>query len=248
VKAIEQFYIGTSGIVVPVQKTEYPAAFIGKSRLAYYATIFNSVEVNSSFYKNPRASTVAKWAGDVDEMFRFTFKCTKSISHAKHLQFDDIDVANFFSVINEVGIHKGCVLIQFPPSVSIDHYNQLEKLLAIIQSENTNWHIAIEFRHVSWYVKETIELLNMHHAAMVMHDLPKSATPLGFITDFFYLRFHGENGRYRGSYDETVLSRYAALIKSWMVDGKAGYCYFNNTMGKAFDNAIRLNELVLNGK
>lgn len=236
----KHLYIGTSGIVSPVPKEEYTPVFRNKSRLAYYANMFNSLEVNSSFYKYPKPSTIAKWATEVGDDFRFTFKCPKVISHAKHLQFDPEEVYGFTKLINEIGNKKGCVLVQLPPSLLVDNYSQLEKLLTILTNEHKNWHIAIEFRHVSWYISEVIELLDSYKAAMVLHDLPKSATPLDFVSDFFYLRFHGENGRYRGSYDNATLHQYAELIKEWLVNGKTVYCYFNNTMGEAFSNALDL--------
>jgi uncharacterized protein YecE (DUF72 family) len=241
----KHFYIGTSGIVVPIPKSEYPEEFRSKSRLAYYASLFNTLEINSSFYKDPKPSTIAKWATEVSDDFRFTFKCPKAISHAKHLQFNPADVYGFIMLINEIGNKKGCVLIQLPPSLSIDYYNQLDNLLAIMRNNNKKWYVAVEFRHISWYIPEVAELLGSYEAAAVLHDLPKSPTPLTFVGNFFYLRLHGENGRYRGSYDDSTLTSYAELVKKWLANGKAGYCYFNNTMGAAFSNAVKLRDELL---
>ena len=82
----DRFYCGTSNVVLPVpNKTHYPKAYQDKSRLHYYASIFNSVEINSSFAKVPRAKTVERWADDVPENFRFTFKLWRGITHAKEL-------------------------------------------------------------------------------------------------------------------------------------------------------------------
>lgn len=240
----KNFHMGTSAIVVPIPKAEYPVEFEGRTRLAYYATLFNSLEVNSSFYKDPKPSTIAKWAKDVGDDFKFTFKCPKGISHAKLLQFRPSDISGFIRLINEIGNKKGCVLIQLPPSLPVDQYDQLENLLDIIRNEDKNWHVAVEFRHVSWYIREVTELLDSYKAAVVLHDLPKSTTPLNFMGHFFYLRLHGENGRYRGSYDVAVLQRYAELIREWLVDGKMGYCYFNNTMGDAYVNAQSLKDQI----
>ncbi len=81
------FYSGTSGLVLPVPKLLYPAEFQDKSRLTYYASLFNSIEINSSFYKIPQIPTVCKWAESVPDNFQFTFKLSKAITHAKGLEF-----------------------------------------------------------------------------------------------------------------------------------------------------------------
>ncbi len=80
------FYSGTSGLVVPVPQALYPPEFKGKSRLNYYASLFNSIEINSTFYKMPKISTVSNWAESVPDEFRFTFKLSKAITHAKGLE------------------------------------------------------------------------------------------------------------------------------------------------------------------
>src|SRR5689334_19673831 len=116
-----RFFSGLSGIVLPVPKYKFPEEFQQTSRLTYYASHFNSIEINSSFYALPRAITVAKWAAQVPEKFRFTFKLWKQITHAKSLQFEKSDVQQFMDVINSVGDKKGCVLVQFPASFKSHH-------------------------------------------------------------------------------------------------------------------------------
>jgi uncharacterized protein YecE (DUF72 family) len=79
--------------------------------------------------------------------------------------------------------------------------------------------------------------LELHNAAIVIQDIPKSATPLiDHTTDFIYLRFHGPSGNYRDSYSDSFLAEYATYIKEWLEQGKTVYAYFNNTMGEAFQN------------
>src|SRR5688500_3758496 len=116
---MREFYIGTSGIVVPIPQKDYPPAFHGRSRLSYYSSLLNSVEVNSSFYKNPKPATVAKWASEVGDDFRFTFKIPKAISHARDLAFDTADVATFVNLVDAIGAKKGCLLLQLPPGITI---------------------------------------------------------------------------------------------------------------------------------
>lgn len=242
------FYSGTSGLVLPVPRALYPAPFEGKSRLTYYASLFNSLEVNSSFYKIPRSSTVSNWAASVPEHFQFTFKLAKAITHVKGLLFDEKDIGQFMQTAAYVGTKKGCLLIQLPPSLKIEKIDQLQKLLIAVRKADakSEWKLAVEFRNNTWYHQDTYNLLNRYNAAMVIHDLPVSATPLITLeANFMYLRFHGPGGKYRGSYSDDFLYQYAENIKEWISKKKKVYFYFNNTMGDAVKNLVTLNGFLL---
>jgi uncharacterized protein YecE (DUF72 family) len=238
------FYSGTSGLVLPVKQSLYPDEFQGKSRLTYYASLFNSVEINSSFYKMPKASTVSNWAENVPDNFRFTFKLSKAVTHAKGLDFNAEDVDLFIQTIAHTGNKRGCLLIQFPPSLEIDKIGQVENILMCIKTADpdNDWKIAIEFRNQTWYHDEVYDLLNQFGASLVWHDLPASAPPLKESkAGFMYVRFHGPGGKYRGSYSDDMLYQYAQDIKTWIDHRKVGYVYFNNTMGDASNNLQTLN-------
>ncbi len=114
---------GTSGLVLPVPKHLYPPEFKGKSRLTYYSSLFNSVEINSSFYKAPMISTVSKWAESVPDNFQFTFKLCKAITHVKGLLFNPEDVYDFMQTIAYAGNKIGCLLVQFPPGLKVENAN-----------------------------------------------------------------------------------------------------------------------------
>ncbi len=242
-----KLYIGTSGIVVPVAQSNFPDAFKEKSRLSYYASLLNSLEVNSSFYKNPRVSTLTRWVSEVGDDFKFTFKIPKLVSHVKYLAFDPTDVLEFLALVDHVGKMKGCLLIQFPPSLKVDALPALKKLLQIIRKtdESSSWDIAVEFRDSSWYTSKVETALSNFNSCIVLHDHPKAPTPLEISQELFYLRFHGEGGRYRGSYDISALSPYAEIARKFLLENKHGYAYFNNTMGDAFANAKMLEQLTL---
>jgi uncharacterized protein YecE (DUF72 family) len=242
------FYSGTSNLLLPVpNKQSYPPEFQDKSRLTYYSSLFTSIEINSSFYKIPMASTIRKWAQSVSDDFKFTFKLWREITHTKGLIFTPEAIRNFIHVINNVEDKKGCLLIQFPPSLVNDHIDQLEQLLIAIRNADPlkQWKIALEFRNPSWYNDETYDLLNQFDASVVLHDMPSSVTPfLDQPSDLVYLRFHGPNGGYRGSYNDDFLYEYAQYIKDWKEDGKMVFAYFNNSMGEAVKNLITLNGFV----
>ncbi|MCM4161758.1 DUF72 domain-containing protein [Antarcticibacterium flavum] len=242
-----QFYSGLSGLQLPVPKYLFPPEFKNASRLTYYASYFNSIEFNSTFYKIPQPATVGKWSAMVPEGFRFTFKLWKEITHSKGFNFNKEDVVAFFNSINAVKEKKGCLLIQFPPSIGREYARQLGNLLSCINDIDpaNEWKVAVEFRNTSWYHEDVYDLLNFYKATMVIQDIPKSATPLiNQKSGFLYLRFHGPTGNYRESYSEEFLKEYAALINAWREEGKTVFAYFNNTMGDAFDNLTTLNRFV----
>jgi uncharacterized protein YecE (DUF72 family) len=245
--SVNNFYSGTSGIVVPVTQALYPDAFKGKSRLTYYASFFNSIEINSSFYKLPQAFTVVKWCKMVPEDFQFTFKLSKSISHSKNLDFNADELTLFMETINNVDEKKGCILLQFPPSLKLENLKQLKELFKMINAINAQaWKIAVEFRNKVWYNEQTFRLLKDYNISLVLHDLPASATPLSApLNNIVYLRFHGTERGYRGNYNNEILLAYAKHINKWIEEGKCVYCYFNNTLGNAFDNLKTLNQLVI---
>lgn len=242
-----QFYCGTSNVELPVpNKAHFPEAFQDKSRLCYYASLFNTVEINSSFYRIPMRRTVEKWATDVPAHFRFTFKIWKGITHAKELIYDPSDVHRFIDAVNGAGDRKGCLLLQLPASIKRSSFQKLRGLLDEISTANgiAQWKLAIEFRDKSWYDDSVYEMLEQYKAAVVIHDMPKSATPLiDMETAFVYLRFHGQLGDYRGSYDQDFLEEQGGYIQDWLRHGKPVFAYFNNTIGNAVKNAMSLQAL-----
>jgi uncharacterized protein YecE (DUF72 family) len=244
----ENFYSGLSGIQLLIPRHQFPPPYENASRLTYYASFFNSIEINSSFYKLPMRSTVEKWYDSVTPDFRFTFKLSKDITHTKGLNFQVADVEKFMSVISVANQKKGCVLIQLPPSSGIENFSQLEKLLAALQKYNpeNEWKFAVEFRNRSWYDYKSYELVESFKASIVIHDIPASSTPsLPLTSTFVYLRFHGPTGRYRDSYTGDFLAEYAVYINEWIEQRKTVYAYFNNTMGSAFLNCIDLTKNVV---
>ena len=239
--------IGISNVVVPGNKQSFPAEFKDKSRLNYYSSLFNTVELNSPFYKIPMPATFERWADDVPDNFRFSVKLFREITHSKNLSYDPAYIDKFLQAVARLGKKKGCLLIQFPGKINLEHYNQVEQILERIktQDDNGGWRVAVEFRDASWYVKETFELLDEYEAAMVLHDIPKSKNfEVNTAPHFIYQRFHGPKGDYRGGYGADLLKEKKKLIQNWLAAGKDIYVYFNNTIGDAFTNAQTLQRLI----
>jgi len=241
------FFSGLSGLELPIPKYKFPVEYQKASRLTYYATIFNSLEVNRSFYKIPLQRTVTKWASSVGEDFKFTFKLFKEITHQKNLKFDGFHIEQFMDAVAHTGAKKGCILVQFPPSLKNENIEQLDNLLRSIKNidAENSWKVAVEFRNKGWYNDDVYNVLSTHHTSLVIHDIPASATPLmSYSSDVIYVRFHGPTGNYRGTYPDAFLNEYAEYIKDWLAERKTVYVYFNNTMGDAFQNLRTLKSFV----
>ena len=239
--------IGTSGIAIPGTKLTFPFEFQSKSRLHYYSSIFNTIEINSSFYKVPMHATFEKWRQDVPEDFQFTIKLWREITHVKELKFNPGNIDMFLKAADHTGNKKGCMLVQFPGKISLEYYNELEAILQRLTECNNEikWRYAIEFRSPTWYVSETFELLDEYGASMVLHDKAKAKNTVpNKGASFIYTRFHGPDGDYRGSYSDKHLHEQSEKIGEWLRSGKDVYAYFNNTMGDAFENAVNLKEMV----
>jgi uncharacterized protein YecE (DUF72 family) len=244
-------WIGTSNIVVPGNKQTYPDAYKGKSRLNYYSSFFNSIEVNSSFYKTPMPQTFEKWSLDVPEQFRFTLKLSKEVTHVKELICDLSHIDRFLEAAGRLKGKKGCLLVQFPGKISMDYFNNVEEILNRVKQNDTtdSWRIAVEFRNSTWYIGETLELIDEYNASLVMHDILKGRNgTVNKNASFVYKRLHGPTGNYRGSYTADQLQEHAFEIIKMLRLGKDVYVYFNNTMGDAFNNACTLKSMLLNSE
>ncbi|RZA06034.1 MAG: DUF72 domain-containing protein [Moraxellaceae bacterium] len=251
-KQLNPIRIGTSGIVLPVNKVAFPEEFKAGTRLHYYGSLFNTLEVNSSFYKIPKFSTFEKWSSEVPDDFLFTVKLWRGITHAKKLEYSLDDLNNFMRAANGVGSKKGCLLIQFPASIRFEYLSEIEKMLEQLaqHNEDESWKFAVELRHKSWYQESAYTTFAKYKTSLVLHDMPNSQTPLEYLTSphaystCLYVRFHGPTGHYDGSYSNQLIDTYAERIKEWRASGKETYVYFNNTMGSALQNAQRLQKKI----
>jgi uncharacterized protein YecE (DUF72 family) len=249
---------GTSGLVLPSPKREaFPETFRTGSRLAWYSALFNSIEINSTFYKMPLPTTFYRWAGEVRPDFRFTVKLWRGITHVPGLRFMPEDVNRCLYAAHHLGEKKGSLLIQLPPGLQATAAEKLQQLLETICAADParSWKLAVEFRHRSWYVPEVEALLHRYQAARVLHDMPASSItelphpPAHILPDptvpFVYLRFHGPAGDYKGGYSDAALRTWAEKAVGWLSAGKEVYVYFNNTIGDALADLTRLRTLIL---
>ncbi len=152
--------------------------FRDKSRLSYYASLFKTVEINSTFRKIPKHSTFAKWSQEVPGDFQFTLKLLKDFTHVINLQTVPRNRGAFINAAEHIGSNKGCLLVQFPASIESHSREGVEKILATLDEldADNHWQKAIEFRSKTWYTSETYAMLARYKGSIVFHDMPKSGS------------------------------------------------------------------------
>jgi uncharacterized protein YecE (DUF72 family) len=221
----------------------YPAGTPAATYLSYYVQHFNSVEINNSFYKLPSTETLTDWLRAVPENFLFAIKASRFITHMKKLKEPQQSMALFLERIQVLGEKLGPVLFQLPPSW---RFNQ-ERFASFLQALPTTCRYAFEFRDQSWYTDSTYQLLQDYNCAFCIYDFAYHQSPVVITTDFVYVRLHGPENKYDGSYSDQVLSDWASRSKMWISQGKQVYIYFDNDIhGHAPVDAQRLQQMLQN--
>jgi uncharacterized protein YecE (DUF72 family) len=221
----------------------YPKGLPAKSWLEHYATLFDTVEVNNTFYRLPNVASVRGWVDRSPPGFLFAVKMSRYITHIKRLGGLEQGIPLFYSRIAPLARSPklGPVLWQLPPTFVRDE----ERLTAALRALPAGRH-CFEFRHETWYVPRVYELLREHGAALVIPDSPKYPfREIELTTDWTFVRFHhGRRGR-RGNYSESELQEWAERIAAWRERGIDVYAYFNNDWeGFAVYNGRRMRELL----
>jgi uncharacterized protein YecE (DUF72 family) len=221
----------------------YPKGLPPKRWLAHYATLFDTVEINNTFYRLPKVSAVQGWVEGSPPGFLFAVKMSRYITHIRRLRGLEQGIPLFYSRIAPLARspRMGPVLWQLPPTFKRDD----ERLAATLKALPRGRH-CFEFRHPTWYVDEVYALLRERGAALVIPDSPKYPFRMLELTaDWTFVRFHsGTRGR-RGNYSERELQEWAERIGGWRDAELDVYAYFNNDWeGFAVYNGLRLKELL----
>ena len=220
----------------------YPKGLPPAKWLEHYATLFDTVEVNNTFYRLPRVEAVARWVEQSPPGFVFAVKASRYLTHVKRLRELGDGVERFYAHIEPLARSPkmGPVLWQLPGTFKRDD----ERLVAALAALPAGRH-CFEFRHESWFADETYELLRRHQAALVIGDHPQRPFQSHELTaDWTFVRFHyGHRGR-NGNYSDSELEEWAARIADWR--GRVDvYAYFNNDWtGFAVRNGLRLKKLL----
>ncbi|MBC7233759.1 MAG: DUF72 domain-containing protein [Chloroflexi bacterium] len=237
-------YIGTSGWVYPHWRgILYPWELPTSQWLRYYATRFDTVEVNNTFYHLPSEQTFRSWKEEAPDRFLYAIKASRYITHMKKLAGVEEALARFLERSRLLGEHLGPVLYQLPPRWACN----LERLHNFLHLLPGDLRHVFEFRHASWLEDAAFSLLEEHGVAFCIVSLPDFPCLLRVTAPFVYIRLHGAEAKYGSCYREEELQWWAEQILGFLADGNDVYVYFNNdAFGYAVENALRLKELVGN--
>ena len=233
--------MGCSGWVYPHWRERlYPEGLPQRRWLSCYAAHFDTVEVNSTFYRLASPSAVEAWLEQSPDGFIFAVKASRYLTHVKRLAMLDTGIKRFYERLGPLTRTEkfGPVLWQLPENFHRDD----ERLSGALKALPPGRH-AFEFRHPSWFTDEVYSLLSDHRVALVIGDDPtRPFQSLERTTQWTYIRFHRGNRGRGGNYSRAEIETWARRIAQWRRQIEV-YAYFNNDWeGYALRNAELLKE------
>lgn len=221
----------------------YPPKLATARRLARYAEVFDTVELNASFYRWPKDTTFAGWCQRLPEGFTMTVKAHRGLTHFRRLRDPEPWVDRFERCWTALGDKREVLLVQLHPELERDDA-RLDHFLTVMP----DWiPVAVEFRHPSWNDAAVYDLLERHGAIYVVTSGARLPCVLRATSSRVYVRMHGPDTEtlYAGSYSEDDLRWWRDRITEWQDQGRDVLVYFNNDgHGHAVRNALRLRELL----
>ena len=217
----------------------YPQKMAQRKWLEHYSSIFDTVEINNTFYRFPRENALASWKETVEKNFQFTLKGHRYITHRKKLKDVAQSVEDFEILAKLLEKNLGCILWQLPPNL---HRND-EKLVEFCKTLDPTFKNVLEFRHDSWYDQEVYNILKEHDIIISSISSPEFPDDLIVTNKIGYLRFHGTSKDwYDHLYSEVELQEWHKKISECGFEEI--YIYFNNDIhAHAPKNAQQLKEL-----
>jgi uncharacterized protein YecE (DUF72 family) len=237
-------HIGTSGWSYDHwQGVFYPEKTPVAKRLGYYLERFDTVELNTSFYRWPRPEVFAGWREKLPDGFRLSLKAPRWLTHYGNLTNPERWLDKVKEGWHELGDRRAVLLIQLPPRFA-SNYDRLANFLDLLP----DWMpTTVEFRHPSWHQDEIFDLLESRRVAYCIMSGANLPCILRVTAPFVYVRLHGPDWHslYGGSYSDDELRGWANHIRDWTAQGKDVYVYFNNDIGgHAVWNALTLRDMV----
>lgn len=233
-------YLGTSGWYYKHWIGNfYPQDLDQNKWLEYYSEKFNSVEVNSSFYRLPFKNMIKGWINRTPDDFKLTFKGSQIITHRKKLKDIDEYLNRFHERIKIAEDRIGVILWQLPPTLKKD-INLLENFLNSLKNQ---YKQCIEFRHNSWFKNEIYNIFKKYDIAFCVVSAPGLNEDVEITSNFAYFRWHGINNWYNYNYSKQELYSWAVKIKK--LDVENIYGYFNNDYNAyAPKNCLELKRII----
>jgi uncharacterized protein YecE (DUF72 family) len=229
-------FIGCSGYYYSYWKERfYPKGLAPKDWLTYYSSVFNTVELNGTFYRTPQMASLKKYVNQTPPSFRFSAKMSRYITHTLRLKESSQHIRTFQDLLREgLGKKLNHFLFQFPPSFKYSEEN-LDLIIKHIPHKAEN---VIEFRDISWWNTDTEETLRKAKLTFCNIDYPGLKTRFVHTSPLFYMRFHGNPELFKSEYSLSELKKFH---KKFPEDNNQCSIYFNNTYYEAgYKNAQQL--------
>ncbi len=234
-------YIGCSGYYYRDWKGIFYPEDISRSRwFSYYSGVFNTVEINATFYIFPKDIFLKRLYENSPEKFVFSIKVNRLITHVKKLKDSKNLIDRFYSTVEgKLKEKTGAFLFQMPPSFTFSEEN-LDRILKITDTKREN---VFEFRHISWWNEKVFSIFEREGIIFCSISAPKFPEELVKTGKAVYIRFHGKKEWYKDLYTEEDLLKW----KEKILDKKPEkiYAYFNNTFnGYAVKNALYFKKIL----
>ena len=210
----------------------YPPGSKQEDRLPFYAEVFDTVELDNTFYAAPKGTIARSWERHTPDGFVFAAKLPRTITHEGRLHEAGEAMADFVRALEPLGDKLGPVLAQTPAEFQRDA-DSARDLAAFVAAKPAHVKLAVEFRHASWHVPETFEVLRRHNVAAAWTEWRELPRLTEVTADFLYLRWLGDR-REIETYDRVQIDR-AEEFQSWeagllrsLGEVREVYGYFNN--------------------
>jgi uncharacterized protein YecE (DUF72 family) len=225
-------YLGTSGwSYADWEGSVYRPGTPQASRLAEYVKHYATVEIDSTFYGTPRASTVSRWREVAPEGFLFAAKFPREITHDNHLVGSRAAAESFVRMMEELGDRLGPLLVQLPPSFDVEGMGVLEDFLDALPA---GFRYAVEVRHKSWVRSDLAKLLAEREVALALIDYPRMPRMTGATAGFSYVRLLGDRREFPKGHTEPKkerdddLSWWSSLVDRFLGENREVFVYANN--------------------
>jgi uncharacterized protein YecE (DUF72 family) len=236
-------HIGTSGWSYDDWDEKFYPSDIPKTKwFTHYATKFDTVEMNATFYRGFKEKTFNKWYNEAPDNFLYVFKANRVITHRKYLKHVSENVKRFCDSVNTMKEKLGLILLQLHPKTSYD----LELLKDALVSFDDPSIVAVEFRDNQWFNGDVYGMLKETGTIFCNIDSPKHQINDVVTSDKAYFRYHGRADWYRYDYSEDELRDFAKDMSKAAQNGvKEIYAFFNNDVDAyAPHNALKLKEII----
>jgi uncharacterized protein YecE (DUF72 family) len=220
----------------------YPPELRQRDWFGHYASLFDTVELNSTFYRLPSVETVDVWREQAPPGFTYSLKLGSFGSHRMKLRDAASWLPNHIDRARRLGASLGPTLVQLPPRWhrNVERLDEFLSTATAADAAPSALRWAVELRDPTWLHDDVFTILERHGAALCIHDLlPRH--PWLLTTSWTYVRFHGPNATertYVGRYGGRRLSRRAGQLRDWLHAGVDVFAYFNNDIhGDAVQDA-----------